>query len=104
MRVLIVGILVLALAVAGIATYLIKSFSGEENIEELQKEAEIKKIRVLVANKNLATGSILNEEAMTWQFWVDESLNKQYVVVDEEELQAERIKEFIGGIVRRPMF
>ncbi len=104
MRVLIVGILVLAVAVAGIATYLIERFSGEENIEQLQKEAEIKKIRVLVANKNLATGATLNEDSMTWKFWVDESLNKQYVVVDEEELQGERIKEFIGGIVRRPMF
>ena len=104
MRVLIVGILVLALAVAGIATYLIKSFSGEENIEELQKEAEVKKIRVLVASKNLATGVTLTEDSMTWQFWVDESLNKQYVVVDEEELEGERIKEFIGGVVRRPMF
>ena len=104
MRVLIVGILVLVLAVTGSAVYLIKSFSGEENIEELQKEAEIKKIRVLVANKNLATGATLTEDSMTWQFWVDESLNKQYVVVDEEELQGERIKEFIGGVVRRPMF
>ncbi len=104
MRVLIVGVLVLALAVAGISTYLIKSFFGEENIEELQKEAEVKKIRVLVANMNLQTGVTLSEDSMTWQFWVDEALNKQYVAVDEEELQAERIKEFIGGVVRRPMF
>ena len=104
MRVLIVGILVLAVAVAGIATYLIESFSGEENIEQLQKEAEIKKIRVLVANKNLSTGVVLTDDSMTWQVWVDEALNKQYVAVDEEELQGELIKEFIGGVVRRPMF
>ena len=57
-----------------------------------------------MANKDLATGEALTEDSMTWQFWVDESLNKQYVVVDEEELQGERIKEFIGGVVRRPMF
>lgn len=104
MRVLIVGILVLAVAVAGIATYLIQRFSGEVNIEKLQKEAEIKKIRVLVASKDLATGATLTEASMAWQVWVDEALNKQYVAVDEEELQGERIKEFIGGVVRRPMF
>lgn len=103
MKVLIVGILVLALAVAGVSTYLIQTFSGEENIEQLQKEAQKPKIRVLVAAQDLRPGDPLRPEVLAWQVWVEEGLNSQYVVVDNEEQQAERIKEFTGSIVRHPI-
>ena len=59
MKVLIVGIIVLALAVTGVSTYLIQTFSGEANLEELQKEAQKSKIRVLVASKDLRPGQKL---------------------------------------------
>ena len=59
MKVLIVGLLVLALAVAGVSTYLIKSFSGADNIEELGKRKKVKKIKVLIANKDLAIGTTI---------------------------------------------
>ncbi|MFQ5764254.1 MAG: Flp pilus assembly protein CpaB [Rhodospirillales bacterium] len=101
MKVLIVGIIVLALAVAGVSTYLIQTFSGEENIEELQKEAQKPKIRVLVAAQDLRPGDAVKPEALAWQVWIEEGLNSQYVVVDNDEQEAERIKEFTGGIVRR---
>ena len=38
MRLIIVGILVLTLGIAGLSTYLIKSFQTPEAIEELEKE------------------------------------------------------------------
>ncbi len=55
MKLLIVGLVVLALSVAGVSTYLIKSFSGEENIEGLQKEAQTK-AKVLVAARSIRPG------------------------------------------------
>ena len=58
MKSLIVGILFLALAVAGVSTYLIRSFSGEENIEELQKEAITERL-VLVAAKSIHPGEMV---------------------------------------------
>ena len=100
MKVLIVGILVLGLAVAGVSTYLIQTFSGEANIEELQKEALKPKIRVLVASKDLRPGQKLDPKNMEWQFWVDESLNPKYIVVEKDEEEAGKIEEFTGSVVR----
>lgn len=101
MKVLIVGIIVLALAVAGVSTYLIQSFGGEENLEELQRQAQKPKIKVLVATRELRPGEVLKPDHMTWQVWVEEALNKQYIVVNSEDQEDARIKDFEGGIVRR---
>lgn len=101
MKVLIVGIIVLALAVAGVSTYLIQSFGGEENLEELQKQAQKPKIKVLIATRDMRPGEVLKAENMAWQVWVEEALNKQFVVVDAEEQESAKIKDFEGGIVRR---
>ena len=100
MKVLIVGILVLGLAVAGVSTYLIQTFSGEANIEELQKEALKPKIRVLVATKELRPGQKLGPDNLEWQYWVDESLNPKYIVVEKDEEEAGKIEEFTGSVVR----
>ena len=101
MRVLIVGIIVLSLGVAGVATYLITTFKTPEAIDKLQEEKAPLKIKVLVANQDLPIGAVLTEQAMSWQAWVEEALNEQFTAVDNEELQAERMREFAGGIVRR---
>jgi len=100
MKVLIVGILVLALAVAGVSTYLIQTFGGEENLEELQKQAQKPKVRVLVAKRDLKPGETLTPETMGWQVWVDESLNKKFIVVEKDAQEDKRIKDFVGGVVR----
>ncbi len=101
MRVLIVGIIVLSLGVAGVATYLITTFKTPEAIDKLQEEKAPLKIKVLVANQDLPIGAVLTEQAMSWQAWVEEALNEQFTAVDNEQQQAERMREFAGGIVRR---
>ncbi len=103
MKVLIVGIVVLALAVAGVSTYLIQSFGGEENLEELQKQAEKPKSRVLVAARDLRLGEVLAPEAMAWQNWAEEAVNQQFIVVLKEDQMAPRMKDFEGAVVRRPI-
>ncbi len=100
MRVLVVGIFVLALAVAGVSTYLIKTFSGESNIKKLEKEVAIKKFKVLVAKRDIRIGETITANDMMWQEWAKDALNKQFVVVDAKEQEDERKKEFVGGIVR----
>lgn len=65
MKLLIVGIFVLALAVAGVSTYLIRSFSGEENIVELQKEAITERL-VLVAAKKIRPGEKVLANVLRW--------------------------------------
>ncbi len=100
MKVLIVGIIVLALAVAGVSTYLIQTFSGELNVEELQKEAQKPKIQVLIAAREIRPGETITPAALTWQAWVDESINKQFVVIENDEQAADRIEDFNGAVVR----
>lgn len=103
MRVLIVGIVVLALAVAGVSTYLIKTFGSKEKVAELKKEAEKPKIRVLIATKKMTTGDVLRPDAMAWQPWVEEALNARFISVTKEEDEAKKVKELAGQIVRAPI-
>jgi pilus assembly protein CpaB len=103
MRVLIVGIIVLALAVAGVSTYLIKSFGSKDKVAELQKQAEKPKLRVLIATKALKAGETLAANAMAWQPWVEGALNKQFITVTNEEDENRKLNEFAGGTVRRPI-
>jgi len=103
MRVLIVGIIVLALAVAGVATYLIKTFGGEEKVAELQKEAQKPKLRVLIATKEMRAGELLAANAVAWQAWVDEALNPQFISATKDEDETKKIGELVGSVVRRPI-
>ena len=99
MKLLIVGIIFLALSVAGVSTYLIRSFSGEKNIEGLQKEAATEKF-VLVAAKTIRPGEAVVDGFIHWQGWSKDALNEKFIVVDSEEEGARRIKDFVGGIAR----
>lgn len=100
MRVLIVGIIVLALAVAAVSTYLIKTFSTSEAIEEIEAAAEPVRPRVLVATKKLDRGATLLADSMRWQFWPEEGLNRLYVTVEKDDQEAAPIKEYTGAILR----
>ena len=66
MKLLIVGLVVLALSVAGVSTYLIRSFSGEENIEGLQQEAQTQ-AKVLVAARPIRPGEAVTPGSLAWQ-------------------------------------
>lgn len=99
MKLLIVGLVVLALSVAGVSTYLIKSFSGEENIEGLQKEAQTK-AKVLVAARSIRPGEAVTPGSLAWQAWSKDSLNEKFIVAENDQQAEKRIKDFHGGIAR----
>ena len=62
MRILIIGLVVLALSVAGISTYLIQNFSTPEAIGEMEKKARVITYYTLVANFDLQPGDSLTKE------------------------------------------
>jgi pilus assembly protein CpaB len=97
MKLLIIGIVFLALSVAGVSTYLIRSFSGEKNIEGLQQEAAAETF-VLVAARTLRPGEKVTDGSVQWQGWSKDALNEKFIVVDSKEDGEQRIKDFIGGI------
>ncbi len=56
----------------------------------------VKKTFVLVADKNLPTGTFIKENLLTWQSWPDEKLHQSYVIKGKANL-----KELVGSVVRR---
>ncbi len=56
----------------------------------------VKKTFVLVADKDLPTGTFIKENLLTWQSWPDEKLHQSYVIKDKSDL-----KELVGSVVRR---
>jgi len=101
MRVLIVGLIVLALSVAGISTYLIRSFSSQEALKKLEEEAEPVKFRVLLASRDVNPGEIINKDQVVWQDWPGEPPNAQYIVAEQEEQKAKKQNEIIGSVARK---
>ncbi len=105
MKMIIIGIVVLALCVAGVSTYLIKSFQTPEAKQELQREMMEPQKFVLVAVRNIDVGETIKLEDLTWQVWTDEGINPNYTVRDEfEEIDpAEKADLYVGSRVRRPI-
>lgn len=101
MRILIVGLIVLALSVAGISTYLIRSFSSQQALEKLEKEAEPIRFRVLLAARAVLPGETLARDALVWQDWPGEPPNAQYIVAELEDQKDKKIKQIVGSVARR---
>ena len=99
MKLLIVGLVVLALSVAGVSTYLIKTFSGEENIEGLQQESQTQ-AKVLVAARPIRPGEAVTPGSLAWQAWSKDSLNEKFIVAENDKQAEKRIEDFHGGIAR----
>ncbi len=56
----------------------------------------VKKTYVLVADKNLPTGTLIKENLLTWQAWPDAKLHQSYLIKDKNDLT-----ELVGSVVRR---
>jgi pilus assembly protein CpaB len=103
MRILIIGLVVLALSVAGISTYLIQNFSTPEAIQALEEKAEPIKMQILVATKPLNPGDILNSDTVAWRPWPKDSVSEHYISVEKDDQKEERFKEVNEATVRRPL-
>ena len=95
MRLVVVGLIIVAVVIAGATAFLIRNFmrSQEVDIPEPPKIAEI-----LVASANLPAGTAITDDHMTWQAWPDEGLSEAYVVRRADQKTA---PQFIGTVVRR---
>lgn len=104
MRLLIVGLGVLALVVGGLSTYLINTFYSEEKLVEYEKKSQPKVSRVLIAAREIRSGVPLSSSNLTWQVWGVESINSKFVSVTEpSDSTAEsdkKIKSYVGQVAR----
>ena len=58
----------------------------------------VQKTLVLVADKDLPTGTFIKENLLTWQSWPDEKLHKSYLVKGKANLI-----DLVGSVVRQPI-
>ena len=59
---------------------------------------KVKKTHVLVADKNMPTGTFVKENMLTWQSWPDEKLHPSYLIKDKSD-----VEELVGSVVRQPI-
>ncbi|MCH8348527.1 MAG: hypothetical protein IH901_08570, partial [Proteobacteria bacterium] len=84
MNLLRIGIIVAALAVAGVVAFLIRAYLQNQtaSIEEQQRaiqQARVTTVRVLVANRDLPAGTVILgseiEGHIRWQAWPEQGLD-----------------------------
>ena len=95
-------LLVAALAVAGLTAYLVKNFLDEKENELAEarqpvQETKVSAIEVLVADRDLPAGTIVNPDHFRWQSWPEDGLHEQYLLRDNEAAA----DELTGAAVRR---
>lgn len=103
MRVIVIGLVVLAFSVAGISTYLIQNFSTPEAIGELEKKSRPIVNHVLVAKMDLVPGSVINGDAVVWREWPTDSMNDNYISVTDESEKDARFNQVADSRVRRTL-
>ena len=98
-------ILSVAAAAAGLAGYLAVNLSGGQNVVEMQaaqpKVVKETTVDVLVAKKNLPTGSHLDDDSMTWIAWPPSAIAEGFIT---KQNRATAMADLKGTIVRLPMF
>lgn len=97
-------LIVVALAFAGVTVFLVRSYlsSREEAISASQKEEQnrIAAIDVLVAERDLPAGTILNPDSFRWQPWPKQAINENYITRKEKGGE-DPFKELTGAAVKR---
>lgn len=91
-------ILILAAVLITVGTGLIaRSWINSQRQVAMAPEApQVKATRVLVAQKNLPSGTFIKENHLTWQTWPDNKPHAKYLVKGKHDE-----KDLIGTVVRR---
>ena len=99
MRPLTIVLIVVALTVAGLTAFLVNRYLQSQvapSTAEGQRPG-IAAVEVLVAERDLAAGTILKYEDMTWRAWPEDGVDGSYVLADETDID----EEFVGLVVKR---
>lgn len=99
MRPLTIVLIVVALTVAGLTAFLVNRYLQSQvapSTAEGQRPG-IAAVEVLVAERDLAAGTILMNEDLTWRAWPEDGVDGSYVLADETDID----EEFVGLVVKR---
>lgn len=96
-------LIVVALAFAGVTVFLVRNYLTTKETELAQSQdtddqQRIAAIDVLVAERDLPAGTILNPDSFRWQPWPKQALNENYITRQEG---ADPIQGLTGAAVKR---
>ena len=99
MRVAAVIVIVLALGFAGFTYFLVGNYlDGQKPVEVA--DASVAAVEVVVADRDLPAGTVLESSQIRWQSWPDDSVDNVYVVQRNGD-GPNRLGDLIGSVVRR---
>ena len=98
-------LIVAAISVAGVTALLVKNYlqSREAEFSVTNKEPKIEKVptvRILVADSDLAAGTVVREDLLRWQTWPNDGLSPEYIVQGKDGT-IDKPTDFSGWAVRR---
>lgn len=97
MRIVIIGVVVAALAVAGITAGLIQRYLSEQrNGEHTEKTEPAGTTKILVAARDLPAGTVLGLNEFVWRPWPNDKVGPSYIV--ERQGVVDQIR---GQVIRR---
>lgn len=97
-------LVVVALGIAGLTAFLVRNYLSNKEAQLAQSgepETKVSAVEVLVADRELAAGSIVQPDAFRWQAWPGEDMHPSYVVrssgFDPKELSGAAVKRAVAA-------
>jgi len=97
-------LVVVALGIAALTAFLVRNYLSNKEAQLAQNgetEAKVSSVEVLVADRDLAAGTIVQPDAFRWQPWPGEELHPSYVArssgFDPKELSGAAVKRGIAA-------
>lgn len=93
-------LVVVALGIAGLTAFLVRNYLSNKEAQLAQSgepEAKVSSVEVLVADRDLAAGTVVQPDAFRWQGWPGEDLHASYVA----RSSGFDPKELTGAVVKR---
>ena len=99
MRTAAVILIVAALGLAGLTFFLVQTYLDDQ-IVEVAIFDEPAAVEVVVADRDLPAGSVIEPSRVRWQAWPDDSVDDAYVV-QRSGVGEGQIDDLVGSVVRR---
>ena len=104
MRLLLIGLILLAVVAAGGAALMVKRLLDAQIEQQAQNAAEIetveiKGVYVLVADERISIGTTLTKGKLRWQKWPDDAL--ETIFLSSEKRDTNLMQQLVGKITRQ---
>jgi len=92
-----------ALLIAGVTAILARNLLTP-TVKTVQNTNTVEVVKasdtqILVASRDLSTGSFLKKDDLAWQSWPDDNVNENYIIKNKDV----KFEDFAGAVVKSPM-